>query len=496
MKVNSAGSTPQGSVFISATGDINSASPYDVANPVVIGKNVEINSTAGAIGATSSVVNGASTLTNINPLVIQATGTTQAGGSIDGGVLDSASATGAYIVQSKGDLRLGTVQSSGGPVFLEAAGSDGNQASILNGRTAVGLTQAQSQHLQDVWASLDLLSGNAATNAVNSYQSMVTSAYNDYFQLKNIAFTNGSTYNPTSVGLTVLRAQVAAKLGIDPANVSTTDMKVEATTRFLRDQFLLGRITTDELKTSLTTLLGTAPADPLATVFGSSLSSTLFTKLFDGVTTANQRLPSNTALQTALTTYSANYTYTLASTERVYGIITAGAQWTPEPARLHRLVVGRRRRTAADRRERRGQCQRQPDHALRAARFGRQFGRAAGVHFHERRFLVADAGAEGIARDRRPRSAHCRRGHRPDDPCRDIYGQPVAAEPRRCRQPDRDLGQGADECLSRQQEQPYTRRHHCELRPGRGRAGQRHRSDRPRRRQARRRDQHHRRRRS
>ncbi|MGY4507986.1 leukotoxin LktA family filamentous adhesin [Bradyrhizobium sp. USDA 3650] len=328
VKVNSAGSTPQGSVFISATGDINSASPYDVTNPVVIGKNVEINSTAGAIGATSAVINGASTLTNINPLVIQATGTIQAGGTVDGGVLDSASATGTYIVQSKGDLRLGTVQSSGGPVFLEAAGSDGNQASILNGRAAVGLTQAQSQHLQDVWTSLDLLSGNAATNAVNSYQSMVTSAYNDYFQLKNIAFANGSTYNPTSVGLTVLRAQVAAKLGIDPANVSTTDMKVEATTRFLRDQFLLGKITTDELKTSLTTLLGTAPADPLGTVFGSSLSSTLFTKLFDGVTTANQRLPSNTALQMALNTYNANYAYTLASTERVYGIITAGAQWT------------------------------------------------------------------------------------------------------------------------------------------------------------------------
>ncbi|MCK1389328.1 leukotoxin LktA family filamentous adhesin [Bradyrhizobium sp. 1] len=327
VKVNSAGSTPQGSVFISATGDINSASPYNVANPVVIGKNVEINSTAGAIGATSAVVNGASTLTNINPLVIQATGTVQASGAVDGGVLDSASATGAYIVQSKGDLRLGTIQSTGGPVFLEAAGSDGNPASILNGRAAVGLTQAQSQHLQDVWTSLDLLSGSAATNAVNSYQSMVTSAYNDYFQLKNIAFQNG-TYNLTSVGETVLRAQVAAKLGIAPASVSTTDIKVEATTRFLRDQFLLGKLTTDELKSSLTTLLGTAQTDPLGTVFGSSLSTTLFTKLFDGVSTANQRMPSNTALQTALNTYNANYTFTLASTERVYGIITAGAQWT------------------------------------------------------------------------------------------------------------------------------------------------------------------------
>ncbi|SEM47998.1 leukotoxin LktA family filamentous adhesin [Bradyrhizobium sp. OK095] len=328
VKVNSAGATPQGNVFLSATGDINSASAYNVANPVVIGKNIEINSTSGAIGATSAVVNGASTLTNINPLVIQATGTVQANGTVDGGVLDSASATGTYIIQSKGDLRLGTIQSTGGPVFLEAAGSDNNPASILNGRAAVGLTTAQSQHLQNVWTSLDLLSGNAATNAVNSYQSMVTSAYNDYFQLKNIAFTNGSTYNPTSVGLTVLRAQVAAKLGIDPANVSTTQMQAEATTRFLRDQFLLGKITTDELKTSLTTLLGTAPADPLGTVFGSSLSSTLFTTLFDGVSTANQRMPSNTALQTALNTYNANYSYTLASTERVYGIITAGSQWT------------------------------------------------------------------------------------------------------------------------------------------------------------------------
>ncbi|MBR0688118.1 leukotoxin LktA family filamentous adhesin [Bradyrhizobium manausense] len=328
VKVNSAGATPQGSVFLSATGDINSASAYNVANPVVIGKNIEINSTAGAIGATSAVVNGASTLTNINPLVIQATGTTQASGAVDGGVLDSSSATGTYIVQSKGDLRLGTVQSTGGPVFLEAAGSDGNQASILNGRAAAGITAAESAHLQSVWANLDLLNGDPATAAVNSYQSMVTSAYNDYFQLKNIAFANGSTYNPTSVGLTVLRAQVAAKLGIDPANVTTTQMQVEATTRFLRDQFLLGKINTDQLKSSLTTLLGTAPADPLATVFGSSLSSTLFAKLFDGVATSDQRLPTNTALQTALDAYNAHYSYTLASTERVYGVITAGAQWT------------------------------------------------------------------------------------------------------------------------------------------------------------------------
>jgi hypothetical protein len=332
VKVNSAvaGNAPRGSVFLSATGDINSASPYNVANPVVVGKNIEINSINGAIGAKSGVSGGNAVLTDINPLVIQATGTTLADGSVDGGLFNSSSKTGTYIVQSKGDLRLGTVQSQAGPVFLEAAASDGNRASILNGLTSGGLTAEQSAHLADVWTSLDLLSGNARTVAVNSYQSMVTSAYNDYFQLQNIAFPNGGAYNPTATGLTVLRAQVAAKLGIDPSAVTTTDMKIEATTRLLKDQFLLGMISTDQLKTSLTTLYGTAPADPLGTLFGSSLSSTLFTKLFDGVTADQQFMPTNAALQAALTpgNYSSSYTYTLASTERVYGIITAGSQWS------------------------------------------------------------------------------------------------------------------------------------------------------------------------
>ncbi|MET4326721.1 hypothetical protein ABIB80_002547 [Bradyrhizobium sp. i1.15.2] len=330
VKVNStvAGDAPQGSVFISATGDINSASAYSVANSVVVGKNIEIRSTGGAIGAVTGVSNGATVLTNINPLVIQATGTTLVDGSVDGGMLNSYSTTGTYIVQSKGDLRLGTVESKSGPVFLEAAASDGAQARILNGLSSGGLTAEQSAHLADVWTSLDLLSGNGATATVNSYQTMVTAAYNDYFQLKNVAFANGNTYSPTSVGLTVLRAQVAAKLGIDPSAVSTTDMQNEATTRLLKDQFLLGMIDTVQVKASLTTLLGTAPSDPLATLFGSTLSSNLFTRLFDGVATGHQLMPTNTALQTALATYSSNYAYTLAPTEKLYGMITAGSQWT------------------------------------------------------------------------------------------------------------------------------------------------------------------------
>ena len=355
----------------------------------------------------------------------------------------AASATGAYIIQSKGDLRLGTIQSTGGPVFLEAAGSDGNQASILNGRAAVGITAAESAHLQAVWANLDLLNGNPATAAVNSYQSMVTSAYNDYFQLKNIAFTNGSTYNPTSVGLTVLRAQVAAKLGIDPANVSTTDMQVEATTRFLRDQFLLGKISTDQLKSSLTTLLGAAPADPLATVFGSSLSTTLFAKLFDGVATANQRLPSNAALQTALNAYSASYTYTLASTETVYSIITAGAQWTQ--SQLAYTVSSSAVGAAPPPIDPNVAANISASQIMLYAPHGSVGNSAAPRHSPSPASIPRRCrrGPAGIARLGRSRPAHRQRGHGPDDPCRDLYGQPVAAEPRRPRQSDRDLGQRA-----------------------------------------------------
>ncbi len=68
---------PQGNVFISATGDINSASAYNVNNPTVVGKSIEINTSGGAIGAASGVDgNGLSVLNSINPLVIQAWATT------------------------------------------------------------------------------------------------------------------------------------------------------------------------------------------------------------------------------------------------------------------------------------------------------------------------------------------------------------------------------------------------------------------------------------
>ena len=297
---------PQGNIFLSATGDINSGSPYNAANPVVVGKSIEINSTGGAIGAVSGVSNGVTVLTNVNPLVIQATGTTLLNGSVDGGLLNSASATGTYIVQSKGDLRLGTV-SSGGVVFLAAAASDGGTANILNGLSAGGLTAEQSAHLQSVWTDLNLVSGSAGAG-VRDYESMIKAAYNDYWQLRNLAFADGDTYALTSLGTTVLKAQVAAKLGIDPADVSTTQMRTEATTRFERAEYLLGIKTAAQLTNSLTTL------------FGSNLAS-------------NASLQAAPDLTVSLTVYNPNFSYSLSTNSTLYTQITSGSQWTQDQLR-------------------------------------------------------------------------------------------------------------------------------------------------------------------
>ena len=253
------------------------------------------------------------------------------------------------------------------------------------------------------------------------------------------------------------------------------------------------RSRTAELKSSLTTLLGTAPADPLGTVFGSSLSTTLFTKLFDGVATRQ-----SAACRPTRRAARRRCDYLQCELQLHACIDRAGLQHhhrglavDAEPARLH----GARRRPSA-RRRRRSTRTSWPMSARTRSCSTRRAARSA-IRQRPRPSpspasipRIADAGAEGIARHGRSRSAHRRRGHGPDDPCHDLYGQPVAAEPRRRRQPDRDLGQGADEYLSRQQEQPRARRRHRELRPDHSRAGQRHRGDRPRRRQARRRQQH------
>ena len=292
------GDAPAGSVYLSATGDINSASTYNLSAPIVVGKNIEIDSSGGAIGAITSA-NG---LTNINPLVIEATTTTLGNGSLDGGVLNSRSSTGAYIVQSTGDLRLGSISSSG-PVFLEAAGSDHNAANILNGQTTGGLTAAQTAALQTVWANLDLVAGSGAAT-VSAYESLIDGAYNDYWQLRNIAFGADGTYNMTATGSAAIANQIAAQEGISATAVTATQIQTEATTRFEQDEYLLGLKTAAQLGVSLDALFGTAA----------------------GQTSQFQAAPD----LTVGAVYNQSFRYILPTNSALYGDLTSGSSWTQD----------------------------------------------------------------------------------------------------------------------------------------------------------------------
>lgn len=376
-----AGNPSQGNIFISATGDISAASSYNANSPIIVGKSITINAT-GAIGAVSGIVSGQAAPTNINPIVIQATATRLSDGTYDGGVLNSKSATGTYLLQSNGDLRVGFV-SSDGPVFLGAA-----NGSLLNGLATPGLTTAQTTYLQNVWTQLNLLGNGGTPGSVVAYQSLVNAAYNDYWQLRNLAFYDGANYSATTAATTldpttiasqlavslhvpvtavtdqqvqaeiaarsgVIKAQMAAKLGVavtaitdaqlatevanrdlgrkviatqlaakagvDVSTITDSQIELEAATRFLKAQYLLGIKAVADFPASLPgSDAGAAPVS-LATLFGASTQQA-----------AQYQVDQTQALHDVLATgsYDSTFRFVLPQTSALYQKLASGSQWT------------------------------------------------------------------------------------------------------------------------------------------------------------------------
>jgi len=305
---------PQGNVYITASGDINSASPYNVNSPVIIGKSITIDSTSGAIGAITTVdAQGHSTLGSINPLVIQTWATILPGGTADGGVLNSASNSGSYLIQSSGDLRIGEVSATDGPVFIAAM-----NGSILSGHNNVGLTAQQQQYLESVWTSLELVNGSGA-GQVASFESLINAAYRDYWQLRNLAYNvpgQPDQYNITDLGVKSIGAQMIAA-GTLAANTdlnspeARTAIQAEVAKRYMRAQYLLGIVTADQLGSGVT----------LASLFNIDAASAARLRQAPGVSSA------------ALTAYDADYRYTLSTTSDVYAAITDRSQWSLDQLR-------------------------------------------------------------------------------------------------------------------------------------------------------------------
>ena len=84
------GNAPQGDIYIAATGDITAAFTFNINIPIVSGRSVEIDLSGGAIGAVTNT-NATIGISNINPIVIEATAVPLANGVNNTGLLNSTS---------------------------------------------------------------------------------------------------------------------------------------------------------------------------------------------------------------------------------------------------------------------------------------------------------------------------------------------------------------------------------------------------------------------
>ena len=280
--------------------------------------------------------------------------------------------TGTYIIQSTGNLVLGTVKSNG-PVFLEAA-----TGSIINGLSNGGLTPQQETVLQSEWVTLNLegtCTQNCPVSALVSYQNMIDATYNNYAQLLDLAFVNGS-YSIGQTGITVFGQQLIANgtlqantnLTVGPtALTSPTPATLAAIKTFVmkeyeQDEYLLGTKTLAQIETLDPTLEqtvqqynsqipATAPQlTPLDVLFGTAV----------GQTNEFPPAPSTPALAAALASLTSNsatpcspciLNYAVPTGSQLYSDLTSSGTWNSRAAHLHHQLQrqpGQRRGAALD----------------------------------------------------------------------------------------------------------------------------------------------------
>ncbi|MBS0536807.1 MAG: leukotoxin LktA family filamentous adhesin [Proteobacteria bacterium] len=333
---------PRGDVYLTASGDITSAQAYNASSPIIVARSIELDSTAGTVGASLVSDGQGGTTLSANPIVLQTWATTFDNGATDGGLLSSTSATGTYIVQPQGDVRLGHLiappagtivpaVSSQGPVLIAAL--NGN---ILNGITGGGLSTAQQQYLEGVWASLGLVNGSGG-QAVASYESMINAAYNDYWQLRNLAFTDGVTYSISALGTAAIGAQlIAAGTLASGTDLNSSDaqaaIRAEVFKRYNRDQYLLGLKTAAQIGDTVENIVGSQVAASLNTLkqqFNASRDAA------HQVDDPYAQIIATSALTAALGPggYTSSFSYSVDHSSVLYTSLTSGSQWSLDQLR-------------------------------------------------------------------------------------------------------------------------------------------------------------------
>jgi filamentous hemagglutinin family protein len=345
IRVNGAGGQdPRGNVNLSATGDIYTSTPYNVANPIIVGKSIALNSIGGAIGARTSLVGGQQVLTSINPIVVQASGVRLSNGSVDGGVIDSASSTGTYLVQSRGDMRVGRVTSNGA-VFLAAAGSDGQTANILAGASRTGRSVEETERLQQVWDSLDLMreaqqdgtvapdgtpnsASYAGSVAVHGYEAMVNRAYEDYWLLRAMAFDNEGNYQISSAGSAAIKAQIAATMeDTEPSDISDDQLRDEVMRRYGAARYVLGLSIEEADEAAFKNQLHAGQRDSFVPIQAGVVLAGLEEYWVEPPVEPEAEDPPAPVARFA---YADGFSYKLDEDSALFGQLTAGSRWTLE----------------------------------------------------------------------------------------------------------------------------------------------------------------------
>ena len=237
-----------GDVRLTTTGDIvghdRAASGW---NYDVHGRNVSLTTVGGSIGTAAT------------PLALLATER-----------LDAAATNSIAVEQVAGDLKVGSIASSGGDVSVTVRNGSITDANPIQ------IDQDNQARLAQVWRALNLTDNNAEAETVAAYESSVKVRYQEYWNIRSVAYDGGS-FDLTGKSH-LFKAQAAAALGI--TNPTDADIAGWVQARY----------------TALDTFFRTE-------VYGGG------------------------ALPTAFTTYDQAWTYTLDRGSKLFGDMTRGAQW-------------------------------------------------------------------------------------------------------------------------------------------------------------------------
>ena len=226
-------SSGYGDVVLTGTGDLEPA-PSLPANTVnVTGDNLTLTSSAGAIGASNSLLD------------IDANGSLLANGGTSGGAVTVSALNDVDLEQSSGNLIVNTISSTAGDVDVDVT-----NGGIYDARSETSAQVLSEAQIEQVWANLQLRNDDATQNSPSSatlsddhtiavFENEVDANYLQYWQLLDNGTVQNGTYMLDSTGtagqtaLQLFRPRTVAALeaadnGTNPNDANPTNAQIEA----------------------------------------------------------------------------------------------------------------------------------------------------------------------------------------------------------------------------------------------------------------------------